>query len=256
MTKPEEVLVWREFADWKPRIMTRMSDVITPAVMENVKVGPPEYCHWDDESWQQKALNKAGIKSQTPLVEMMADRLPQEYDYVRAYHGCRPTDIESYYKSGLLPADPKSLQDLATKYFLNPPRITEETLIRAVQVAEGQFRGGKIYFAFDARILTSSSSHYLEYGSEYLAVIAQELRRMTGENCPGLLKTIGIPTIFACDLPISNMPQSVHHLSGKLMVCLFEEFVRPQWEVPSIDFTITISVKLPPTLIASHYHPE
>ncbi len=191
------------------------------------------------------------------MVEILADRLPQAYPYIRAYHACRPTNIEGYYKSGLLPADPKLLNDLATEYFLKPPRITLETLNRAVKVVEeGPPRGGYIYFALDDRILTISSPYYLTYGSEYLGVIASELQRMTGENCPAFLKTICIPKIFVCDLPISIVAPSVHHLSGRLVECLFEEYVRPHGEVPSIDFTFTIPVDLPPSVIVSHYHPE
>jgi len=258
MTKPGNVLVWREIGNWRQRILDLMRDVITPAVIENVRAEPPEYCDWEDSTWLQNALDKAGVHIQAPLVEILADRLPQAYSYVRAYHACRPTNIEGYYKSGLLPADPKLLNDLATEYFLKPPRITQETLNRAVKVVEeGPPRGGYIYFALDDRILTISSPYYLTYGSEYLGVIASELQRMTGENCPAFLKTIGIPTIFVCDLPISNVtPSSVHNLSGQLVECLFERYVRPKWEVPTIDFTFTISIKLPPSVIVSHYHPE
>ena len=235
MIKPDNVLVWREFGEWKHRILDLTKDVITPAVMEYVRSDPPEFCDWEDEDWQRKALIQAGKESQVLFAERLADRLPQEYDYVRAYHACRPADIKVYYRSGLLPADTKSLNDLVTKYFLNPPRITEDTLIRAAKVVEGQSRGGKICFALDAQILTSSpsSSHYLEYGSEYLLAIAHALWRMTGENCPEFLKTIGTPTIFACNLPILTVTHSLHHLCGKLVECLFEEFVRPQWELPA-----------------------
>ena len=254
MTGPGNVLEWRDIGNWRQRILDLMSDVITHSVMENIRAEPPEYCHWEDPDWLQNALAKAGLHTEAPPVEILAARLPRAYSYVRAYHACRPTNIEGYYRSGLLAAKPKLLNDLATEYFLKPPRITQETLNRAVEVVEKQNRRGHIYFVLDDRILTGS--HYLKYGSEYLSVIAAELKRMTGENCPAFLKTIGIPTIFVCDLPISYVAPSVHNFSGKLVECLFEEYVRPQGEVPSIDFTFTISVELPPSVIVSHYHPE
>ncbi len=163
--------------------------------------------------------------------------------------------MEGYYKNGLLPADPKLLDNLARDYFEKSPRITQETLNCAVKVLEEQHRSGKIYFSLDDRILPRRD--FLKYGSEYLAVIAHKLKRMTGEDCPALLKTIGIPTVFVCDLPISNVAtSSVHNLSGKLLECLFEEYVRLQEEVTEVDFTFPISIKLPPSMIVSHYHPQ
>ena len=135
MTKPGNVLVWHEIGIWGQRILDLMGDVLTVAVMENVRAEPPEYCYWEDLPWLQKALDKAGVHIQASVIQILADRLPQAYSCVRAYHACRPTNIEDYYKNGLLPADPKLLNALATEHFLKPP-ITQETLNRAVKVVE------------------------------------------------------------------------------------------------------------------------
>ena len=96
MNEPKNVLVWREFESWGPRILELMSNVITPIVMEIVRQEPPEYCHGWDPTWLQNALDKAGV--QASPIQTLTGRLPKEYPYIRAYHACRPTNIEELSK--------------------------------------------------------------------------------------------------------------------------------------------------------------
>jgi len=77
MTESGNILVWREIENWRQRILDLMSDVITPAVMENVRAEPPEYCYWEDPTWLQNALDVAGVHTQAPVVDILADRFPQ-----------------------------------------------------------------------------------------------------------------------------------------------------------------------------------
>jgi len=255
MLYPKNVLAWREFHDWGPIVQDLVNDIVTQDVINAVKAAPPEYCYYEDVKWLQRALDIAGIHVKKSVVGIIAERLPNVYSHVRMYHACRPVNIKSYYQHGFIPADPKSLNELAEKYFLWQPRVTKEILDKAIRVAEDQRRGGVVCFALDDRILTTIGRHYLINGSEYIAVVAHELQRQTGEDYPAQLTAIGTPTIFVCNLPIENVKPILHELSGGLLESLFEAYVRPQSELAVIDLTLSIPSNIPPSAIVRHYYP-
>jgi len=115
-------------------------------------------------------------------------------------------------------------------------------------------RGGRLSLSLDDLNLIQYTNHYLLYGSEYLAAIAAQLFRQTGENCMAALINTGIPTVFVCDIPISYISDlSIQNLVEKLIRCALED---SNEGVGCMDFTFTFSVTLPSEFITSYYHPK
>lgn len=126
-----------------------------------------------------------------------------EYTHIRGYHACRPTDVASYIKNGIGAFSKEELKQSAIDLFGK-----EITNI----LADGAFKGNtgdkpEVHFCMFKSALLSHSGHYLCYGSEYLICIATRLDdSLLGPNRAMLLET-GIPTIFACDVPIDYIPE-------------------------------------------------
>jgi hypothetical protein len=146
---------------------------------------------------------------------------------------------------------------VATERLAASEEVTRELLDRAItEVADEYDRNGRLYFALDDRELVAGCGHYLIYGSEYLQVIAASLRQPTGRDYLFVLNGIGIPTVFAVDLPLSCIDLSrIRHLSGQLLEKSFEQLIQSREESPTIDFSVNLDMPLLPNLIVSHYHP-
>ncbi|WP_420540448.1 hypothetical protein ACN92M_25275 (plasmid) [Paenibacillus polymyxa] len=126
--------------------------------------------------------------------------LQKDYTHIRAYHGCRTTNIKSYYEKGILAIDEDFTRQNAVDL------LSGEVPIEAVlnefnkQWSELNRIHKHVWFTLTRKELLESCGHYLIYGSEFINAIAAAL------NCQCLLRDRGIPTIFHCDVPISDIP--------------------------------------------------
>ena len=268
LTVPRNVIVWLDISEWGPKILDFVGGLISRDVTNKIRTSlilrfvqdDREYCNYQDLArLLQRQLDAVGMRR--PILDLMADWLRKEYSHVRVFHACHPVDVKSYYTDGIVTHGPGALKDRAREYFLTNalPEVTPETLERAIVKADEEFEyDGQIYFALDDRDL-KLSGHYLIYGSEYLELLAAHLKRQTGKDCFAILRSIGIPTMFACDLPFSYIesqtPERISGLCGRLLEHSFYEPVWPQGELPLGDLSFRIGIPLPPSLIVSHYHP-
>ncbi|MBD7970354.1 hypothetical protein [Paenibacillus gallinarum] len=121
----------------------------------------------------------------------------KNFTHIRAFHGCRTSDLDSYYTHGIKPlTKERSYEQL--QYILKiKPFITEDQI--STKLNEIWTEPKRVWFTITKEELLYRSGHYLLYGSELLnAVLSQFYLRDE-------LKKNGIPTIFVCDVPLYDI---------------------------------------------------
>lgn len=210
------------------------------------------FCWKDKDTWPADwpglDIDPVGNEAQE-----LAQRLDREYDRFIAYHACRPVDVSSYYKEGLLVARHADLLQMALRIFVGDqfPEISEDDVLAASK-RKPSTDDGMLYVVLDDRALIYGSSHYLLYGSEYLACIAARLQDQYGRDYPQYLRSFGKPTVFELELPFEWMP-GPHRSSlaaGMSWAVLLDDVSHQK------DFTVTLGRTVPSEFIKSHSHPE
>uniref|UniRef100_UPI00046F2A17 hypothetical protein n=1 Tax=Paenibacillus maysiensis TaxID=1155954 RepID=UPI00046F2A17 len=123
-----------------------------------------------------------------------------DYTHIRAYHGCCTTNVKSYYENGILAIEENSARQQAID--LLSERIAKEVVLNEFnkQWSKLDRIHKHVWFTLTRKELINSCGHYLIYGSEFINSIAAAL------NCQEYLVGRGLPTIFHCDVPISDIP--------------------------------------------------
>lgn len=89
MKRSSHVLDWRSRAKWLREIPAYTADILNADVVEFLRDNPPDGCWSDDMSWLPDES----------LVDDFIDALCDYYESVKGFHGCRPTEMGSYYRS-------------------------------------------------------------------------------------------------------------------------------------------------------------
>lgn len=124
-----------------------------------------------------------------------------DYTHLRAYHACRPENIQTYIHEGLLPFSRETALDDAIRKLVGG-RVTAtniRTQFEAIWQESDTSQHSRVWLALEKSELLEWSCHYLIYGSELLNALAMNL------GCRDRLKRIGRPTIVVCDVPIEDI---------------------------------------------------
>lgn len=203
-------------------------------------------------SWAPMLSALAGRRAGRRIV---AAALTVRYDGVVAYHGCRPEDIESYYRDGIQPSSNAALDAKAKEIFCSPAvgGVTPEA-IDAITADLGRRDQGRIYACLDDRHLITHVAHYLIYGSERLQCVAAALSTKWRNFMP-LLKRYGKPTIFRLALPWDAITESdfkalVRSVASEIGL------VRKSRPAPQSWFSFEFGIPLPGRLVLGHENPQ
>ncbi len=249
MTQSESIFIWSNFTRQSSYIVDWFKELVPSELWNEVKKDPCMYFYKEDGNQDYCSSTKAKL----------AGKFKKTYCKIRLFHACRPRDVRSYLRNGLIPLDIKSTDEIAKSLFLSPeyPSISEVMLMNVSTELKTQNRGGHLYLQLDDSNFTRIARHYLKYGSEYLLAIATYLSRQTGENCKAALIKIGIPTVFVCDIPISYIPDlQIQHLVEELVRRALLYIENNIGTIDGIDFTFTFDSQLPAEFITFHYHPR
>jgi hypothetical protein len=139
---------------------------------------------------------------QSPEILLLRQRCKHHFKkvftHVAAYHACRPSDIASYLRSGLVPADTEKLIAEAKILFEDPDAVNRA--IEDIGETYLDHGRGKIgFFISRTGALESGYSHYLRYGSELFKAIARRL----GDLAEKKITSRGTPILFRCALPVA-----------------------------------------------------
>lgn len=87
----------------------------------------------------------------------------RNYMHIRAYHACRPIDMESYFVEGIIPFPVEEMRQIASETFGISVNIVIDKE-SALQASDSKH----VYFSLFKEELLNGSGHYLCWGSEYL----------------------------------------------------------------------------------------
>lgn len=241
-----------------------LEDLITAEVKDAFVGDPPEYVVSDDLSWLDGIIYEVTGRI-VNMKELVTDRFANEYRAFRAGHGTRTNDVTPFYRHGLRYLRADEIEDRARAIFLNGqyPLGNEARLQDAIDDVDARKtsggRQGWLYFAADERSLITrmgGSGHYLVYGSEYLYCLG--IRTIGDWETRQALKSIGRPTIFVCDIPMSMMrPHTLDEFAGMIIEYLFCELADLPCHALSAGSgsALSIAQDLPGRCIVGHYHP-
>lgn len=215
-------------------------------------IDPSKLFHWKDSaSWVPLLAALAGRRVGRRIV---ATELGVRYEGVVAYHGCRPENIESYYRDGINPSSNVTLDTKAKEIFCSPANgAVSPEAIDAILAHLGKRDEGRIYACLDDRHLIAHAAHYLIYGSERLQCVAAALGRKCGNLMPRL-KQHGRPTIFRIALRWETITESdFRALARKVSSQLGT--VKRRRALPEEWFTFEFRTALPSRFVLGHEHP-
>jgi len=202
-----------------------MGDVLTPEVIAEFKREPPEYIVSDDLTWLDDIVEYT-TGDEIVISDVFVNRLSGHYHALRAFHGTRLLDKESFYKNGIYPLRPEEFEDKAFKLFSGTsfPELSVDAVQVAIKKVGRQYREGRVYFEANEKHLIEFCAHYMLYGSEYLCAIAA--------NLPGShdyrqeLKKFGTPTIFECDIPLAIIDHDLlKEFSDSALAAMFSTLI-------------------------------
>ena len=136
------------------------------------------------------------------------------YKYVRAYHACRPCDLNSYLSDGLRPYSKEQAWNEVHKKlsgYFSEDKISSVFEKRWAEHSKDGY-DAFIHLSLEKKPLYNAyrpeMQHYLIYGSEFVYSVAISLF----ENNWALREIMqsGIPTIITCNVPIERIPVGWH----------------------------------------------
>jgi hypothetical protein len=256
--KTKKVLAWRDVSTWHPIAYRLANEMLSPEVVQELRTNPPRSMDWHWREWLQQALDVAGSSKTTEVLDDILNSFLNQFTHIRAFHGCRPVDVGSYYESGFLPTNIEQIRRVAKEIFLQPESGEEHksALERAVQELVKGKREGQLYLVLDD-MLFEASPNYLIFGSEGLMIIASRLGTINGVHRYDILRGRGTPTIFVCDLPISIIPSDrLYQTAATFIFQTLRGLGESGEEVVTVRNSFRFDKALPPSIIVRHYHPD
>ena len=252
----EQVFDWKHYDGWSVPVLRAFETEITPRLMNLVRSSDVFLA--DDLEWLSPIRAQAGIKSTADLPQVLADRFSSVFTAIRVYHACRPKDPETYYLHGFRALTPvEMLKAALVQIPALIPGTTAEEIRQAHNNVRPKDRADQVNFTLDSRIFTEKDGipHYHSfYGGEYLQALAVNLP--SGGSNRASLESTGIPTVFGCDVPVSDVSsESILILSRDVVGELFRQ-IRKRSDLPTKDFTIRLERTVSPKTIVDHFHPK
>jgi hypothetical protein len=255
---PAEVWDYRAYSSWRDEIWTLVSDFADSKVRAAFVAAPPEYVVSDDLSWLDNIVfNVHG--SEIDSKSRLAGRLRPRFRAMRAVHGTRTANVESFYLNGVRPLVPEEFHKEAHEIFLSGAfsELSEPDVQAAIDKVGISVREGLAYFEANEEMLKELAGHHMLYGSEYLTAIAANIGHARDYR-QVLKKQVGLPTIFVCDVPLNLIDHgTLLEFSGTALENIFlellegEDFQPDRWRGAGF----CIRTVLAPEHLVGHYHP-
>jgi hypothetical protein len=261
----DKILVWKDVQSWKDEVLQLLTDSFNDTIKSFNQCSPDTLSLIDKEKMKNLILDngKNNAEYTSLLIDKLPeliDKLPDHYDGLRAYHACRPIDVESYYSKGLNILNP----NIAYDFFLSDkfPELNKKMIDEAINqthVIKDEYQQ-RIDLLLDDEWFISNANQYLKYGSEFLQYVAVNLPEMSGrvKNYKEIMKDYGKPTIFICEIPFSIISgEEIQRLGESLIEILSDALKDPSLTMPKErDYAISLFERLPAEYIIDHYHPK
>ncbi|WP_230958696.1 hypothetical protein [Burkholderia stagnalis] len=246
MTKTREVLDWRNRAQWLDAASKYARHLLTPAVRRTLARTRPS-CWSDDMSW---------LPDWEDVFPEFVHSLSEHYAHLKAFHGCRPLSLSSYYAHGLRGQDADQLVLQFQAMFPEVPATDLNAAIGSLGDRSTRERGA-IWLVGDDREMIEQYGHYIIQGSEYLMALAAHLGvSPRGEDYRFLLRERGIPTVLEVDIPIEIVQWRDIEEVAKMVLSVWGQEVtkRRVGSGPSPCYVIRRTIDA--QYIRNHTHPD
>ena len=241
---------------WLPIVAELMQDIISQQTIESLIANPPKYIVADDLSWLSKHIPKS-LLGDFRIEDILTFRFRERFHAIRTCHATRTNDVDEFYRRGICRLDEavavQKLRELLVSE--SRPTLDENRFQEALDDVGFDLRSGRVYFSANENMIIEYCAHYLLYGGEHAQAVSTRVwpRYAALEH----LKTIGQPTLFICDVPLSLIgdggltPYAATALSWFLGEKLSDPIVGDYGEE-----ALCIHADLPPDAILGHYHPK
>jgi hypothetical protein len=191
------------------------------------------------------------------LVPTFCEVLTSYYSHAKAFHGCRPENIRSYYEHGLQGHQPDRIQARFRERFHD---VDPSQLQKAIDELGNRSTSekGKIWLTGDDRRMLDDFGHYSINGSEYLMSLAARLTRFDryGEDYRWRLREIGVPTVLEVDIPFSLIrPRQITEVATMILSAWGQNVTGKHLGIDSPPCYV-IHEDIAADCIKDHYHPE
>lgn len=240
----ERTLDWRNRRSWLSSIRFYAHDLLTEEVRDFLRRERLE-CWSDDLSW---------LPNHQHLVPAFSERMFLYYTHVKAFHGCRPDSLASYYAQGLLGQDGERLNKKFREIFAD---VDASDVEHVIEQSKSEAEPGQIFLTADDRKMINGYGHYAISGSEYLLGLAAKLPpRRPREDHRQRLRQFGIPTVFEVDIPMTHLNHHQRMSLTKTILSAWGQLLAKRPVGTGSAPCFAIRQDLPPEHIKDHYHPE
>ena len=256
----KRIFIWKDFGEWKPVLEDMYKEILTPDLKGKIRQNKALV---DDCEHPGAFEELSGHSIYSIITDDKIKEFRQHYSHIRVYHGCRPTDSQSYYEKGILPSiDQKNVQvGRFREIYLNGrfSELTEDMLRQSIKKVGP--KDDDLCLVIDDRFIIKRCGHYLIYGSEYLFDLASQLpiEDEDIERFRSELRKIGKPTLIEINLPNTTEYVSdgkILELYGDMLTGWLYNIAHLRTESNRLDFTFELDETLPSKYIHSHYHPK
>ncbi len=256
----KHIFIWKDFSEWKSALEDIYKEILTPEFKDKIRKKATLIKHYDN-SIPFKELSGHSIDS--IITDDKIKEFRQRYSHIRVYHGCRPTNVQSYYEKGiLLLSKDEQIECFRTKFPSGDyPELTEEMLQQSIEKTAPYSvdSDGELCLAIDDRQIIKQAGLYLIYGGEYLGGIVTCLPVENTEKYDSVLRKNGTPTLFEINLPNKTKYVSdpkIRSMYDRMLTEWLYNIAHSMTESNLYDNTFPLYEILPPKYIYSHYHPK
>jgi hypothetical protein len=242
----ERILDWRNRRSWLGSIRFYASDLLTERTRQRLRQIRP-HCWSDVMDW---------LPNHEDLVPAFGERFAQYYSHVKAFHGCRPESLCTYYSQGLLGQDSERIKSAFRQIFADVDTCDLNEAIERMERRDGSERG-RIWLTADDRRMMEEFGHYAIHGSEYLLALAAKLTVINAsEDFRLRLRKVGIPTILEVDIPMTQVSSFNKMEVARMILSEWGQLITRQPLGRGSAPCYVVDEDISPECIKAHYHPQ
>lgn len=247
MKRNTRILDWRSRALWLREIPVYTYAILNANVADFLRDNPPDGCWSDDMSWLPEES----------IVDDFVDAFCNYYKGIKAFHGCRPAEMASYYRDGLVGQDGRHVEAAFRDLYVDVPGDLLQRSIDELR-ERGELEHGKVYFVCTEEELITQCGHYLIQGSEYMMSLAAALcrHRSIGEDFRMRLRNFGIPTIIEANIPFELIPNWNIREMAQVMISQWGTRLLNLEDEGEPRMCVVLNQDLPAKYIVKHSHPR
>lgn len=239
------VLDWRNRRSWLQHLRSYAKPLLSQQLVAALEHRKPE-CWSDVMDW---------LPGHEELVPEFCNRMSSFYTHFKAFHGCRPESLSTYYEFGLQGQNADQITQKFRTLFSDVPVAYLDHAIHTMKHRESSEKG-KVWLSSDDRKMVKNHGHYIINGSEYLLALAAKLGTgQHGEDYRLRLRTIGIPTVLEVDIPIDLVPATQRLAVAKMILSEWGQLRTKRPLGMSSSPSYVVHSIIPAECIKSHYHP-